>query len=149
MIFRTEEQKHDLVRSWHRPDRPFFAASACHVLAAAFLEVYPNAGFHSLLILPGPGLRGSHVVVSDGQTVFDYHGFSEHHRFLSHYSARIWRFFPRWHGKLIRLEGSPIGVPFCRRYNHRLPSQYPHDPLPRAFSYLARFSSIKFPQKSC
>src|SRR5471032_3305755 len=83
MIFRTEEQKHDLTRSWHRSDRPFFAAGACHVLAAAFLEVYPNAGFHPFLILPGPGLRGSHVFVSDGETVFDYHGFSGHDRFLS------------------------------------------------------------------
>jgi hypothetical protein len=149
MIFRTEEQKHDLIRSWHRPDRPFFATGACHVLAAAFLEVYPNTGFHPFLILPGSGLRGSHVFVSDGKTVFDYHGFSGHDRFLSHYFVKVRRFFPRWFGEVIRLEESPIGVAFCGRYSHRLPSQYPYDPLPRAFSYLVRFSSIKIPQKSC
>lgn len=149
MIFRTEEQKRDLTRSWHRPDRPFFAAGACHVLAAAFLEANPNDGFHPFLILPNPGLRGSHVFVSDGRTVFDYHGFSRHDHYLSHYFTKIYRFFPRWHGEVIRLTESPIDVSFCEKYNHRLPSQYPHDPLPRAFSYLARFPFALIFSKEC
>jgi hypothetical protein len=139
MIFRTEEQKHDLIRSWYRPDRPFFSSGACHILAAAFLELHPNAGFHPFLILPSPGLRGSHVFVSNGKTVFDYHGFSRQDYYLSHYFTKICRFFPLWRGEVIRLTETPIAVSFCERYNHRLPSQYPRDPLPRAFSYLTRF----------
>jgi hypothetical protein len=149
MIFRTAEQKHDLIRSWHRPDRPFFAAGACHILAAAFLEAYPHASFHPFLILPNPGLRGSHVFVSNGKTAFDYHGFSRHDQYLSHYFTKICRFFPLWNGEVIRLKESPVGASFCRAYNCRLPSQYLHDPLPRAFSYLARFSFAQILSKEC
>jgi len=153
MIFRTEEQKHDLIRSWHRPDRPFFAAGACHVLAAAFLEAYPHAGFQPFLILPNPGLRGSHVFVSDGKTAFDYHGFSELDYFLDHFFTKIRRFFPHWCGEVIQLKESPISTSFCEKHNSRLPSQYLHDPLPRAFSYLARFpfprSQVSLGNVSC
>jgi hypothetical protein len=139
MIFRTEEQKHDQMRLWNRPDRPFFAAGACHVLAAAFLEAYPNAGYRPVLILPKPGLRGSHVFVSNGNTAFDYHGFSKHEHFVFHYFDKISRLFPQWRGDVIDLKESPTSVSFCGKYNHRLPNQYLHDPMPRAFSYLARF----------
>jgi len=142
MIFRTEEQKSDLIRSWNRPDRPFFASGACHVLASAFLETRPNAGFRPFLILPEPGLRGSHVFVSDGKIAFDYHGFSKHEHFLSHYFAKISRFFPLWNCDVIDLKESPTSVSFCETYNHRLPSQYLHDPMPRAFAYLARFPLV-------
>ena len=134
MIFRTQKQKHDLAGSWSRPDRPFFASGACHVLAAAFLEAYPNADYHPFLILPNPGLRGSHVFVSDGKIAFDYHGFSKYDHYLSHFFTKIRRFFPRWHGQVIRLTESPIGVSFCEAHHCRLPSQYLHNPLPRAFS---------------
>ena len=148
MIFRTEEQKRDLIRSWRRPDRPFFAAGACHVLAAAFLETYPSAGFRPFLILPARGLRGSHVFVSNSNIVFDYHGFSKHDYYLSHYFSKIRRFFPQWHGEVIGLNESPISVSFCGAHNCRLPSQYLHDPLPRAFAYLSRFySALTFCQE--
>jgi hypothetical protein len=148
MIFRTEEQKRDPVRSWYRSDRSFFAAGACHILAGAFLETYPNTGFNPQLISPHPGLPGSHVFVSNGEIVFDYHGISKHHDFLSHYFTKIRRFFPRWQGEIIRLKESPISESFCRTYNHRLPSQYLHNPLPRAFSFLAHFpSALIFPKE--
>ena len=146
MIFRTEEQKRDPVRTWFRSDRSFFAAGACHILAGAFLKTYPNAGFEPYLISPHPGLRGSHVFVSDGKTGFDYHGFTKHDRLLSHYFIKIRRFFPQWQGEIVRLNESPIGATFCVEQNHRMPSQFLHDPLPRALSYLSRFSSaLTFP----
>jgi len=139
VIFRTESQKADLQRSWHRPDRPFFAAGACHILAAAFLEAHPGQGFATTLILPDDGHRGSHVFVSDGTSAFDYHGYSRCETFLSHYLRKIRRFFPSWQGRIITLADSPISTSFCRTYGCRLPSQFLHDPRPRAHAYLSRF----------
>lgn len=141
MIFRSEEQKRDQIQSWNRPDRSFFAAGACHILAAAFLEAYSHSGFQAFQIVPKPGFRGTHVFVSNGNRIFDYHGFSEHDRYIIHYFAKIRRFFPPWDGDVIRLDCSPTDFFFCQKYNHRLPEQYLHDPRPRAQAYLTRFSS--------
>jgi hypothetical protein len=141
VIFRTPKQKADLLRSWHRPDRPFFATGACHILAAAFLKAYPDAGFCSYLVIPEVGMRGNHVFVANRKMVFDYHGFCDHDEFIAHYFRKIRRFLPDWEGKIIRLEMSPTSEAFCDQHGHRLPSQYPHDPFPRASAYLKRFST--------
>lgn len=41
----TPAERADQMLSWNRDDVRFFAAGACHILAFAFLEVYPKAGF--------------------------------------------------------------------------------------------------------
>jgi hypothetical protein len=38
---RTPGAKRDPAKRWAFPDRVFFAAGACHMLAYAFLERYP------------------------------------------------------------------------------------------------------------
>jgi hypothetical protein len=144
MIFRTPDEKRDLVRSWKRPDRPFFAAGACHVLAAVFLETYPKAGYQPLFIRPSAGQRGGHVLVSNGRTVFDYHGYAEEAVYLAHYYCRIRRFFPSWQGTLVRLKGSPLEAGFCQENQLRQPDQFPQDPRPRALRYLQRFPEPSF-----
>jgi len=139
VIFRSAEQKQDVAGSWHRPDRPFFAAGACHILATAFLDSYPNSGYRPFLLLPDPGFRGTHVFVSNGKLIFDYHGYTDYDRYFRHHQKKIHRFFPSWRGQVLALKVSPIDESFCREYSHRLPSQYLHDPLPRALAYLKRF----------
>ena len=44
MFFPKTNVKNDPLR---RPDRHFFANGACQVLAFAFLERYPDMGFHA------------------------------------------------------------------------------------------------------
>jgi hypothetical protein len=144
MVFRTPEAKRDLVRSWNRPDRPFFAAGACHILAAAFLEIYPDAGYRAICIQPEAGQRGGHLLVSNGRTVFDYHGYADESAYLAHYFAKIRRFFPAWQGSLIRLKESPLEGDFCQTHQLRRPEQYLHDPRPRALRYLKRFPDPSF-----
>jgi len=139
MIFLSDKAKKDLVKSWNRPERPFFAAGACHILAAVFLETFSNRGYHTLFIEPEAGYRGGHVVVSNGKTVFDYHGYTDQDVYLAHYFSKIRRFFPHWQGVVRRLEESPMEKPFCQKYQYRMPDQYWRDPRPRAFSYLQRF----------
>jgi len=139
MIFRSDEAKRDLVKSWNRPDRPFFAAGACHILAGVFLRSSLKSGFQALFIEPETGFRGGHVLVSNGETVFDYQGYSKQEDFLAHFFLKIRRHFPRWQGVVHRLEDSPMEEPFCREYQYRRPDQYLHDPIPRALAYLQRF----------
>jgi hypothetical protein len=94
MIFRSAEDRFDLQRSWARPDRPFFAAGACHILAGVFLETFPRSGFHALMIQPKPGFRGSHVLVSNGRQVFDYHGYGDARPYFLHYFSKAARLLP-------------------------------------------------------
>jgi hypothetical protein len=64
-------------KRWALPDRVFFACGACHILAYAFLQHFPDRGFRALWIKPAPGFTGNHIVVtSDDGAAFDYHGFS-------------------------------------------------------------------------
>jgi len=139
MIFRTPEEKKDLIRSWNLPDRPFFAAGACHILAAAFLQTYRDAGYYALHIKPDAGFRGQHVLVSNGSVTFDYHGYAREEAYLSHYFSKIHRFIPHWRGVVKTLSINPTEKAFCQEHRHRMPDQYLHDPRPRAISYLRRF----------
>jgi hypothetical protein len=66
MFFPKVDVKNDPVRRWHRPDRHFFANGACQVLAFAFLERYPDLGFHARWIKPAAGFTGNHTYVTDG-----------------------------------------------------------------------------------
>ncbi len=59
MFFPKINVKHDPFRRWHRPDRHFFANGACQVLAFAFLERYPDLGFHARWIKPTAGFTGN------------------------------------------------------------------------------------------
>jgi len=141
MIFRSDTDKADLSASWHRPDRAFFASGACHILAHAFLQRCSETKYHALYILPQPGFRGSHVIVSNGKSIFDYHGRTNRDFFLNHYFAKMRRFFPGWQAELLPIESSLVEEKFCRRFNHRMPHQFFKDPLPRAYSFLNRLQS--------
>jgi hypothetical protein len=139
MIFRSEQQKRDLESAWLRPDRPFFASGACHILASSFLDTYPESGFAAFHVCPREGFRGGHMFVSNGRRVFDYHGYSDQSPFIAHFISKMQRFFPGWTGDIIRIDGPITDPGFCRRFTLRLPSQFPHDPLPRAVRFIRRF----------
>ena len=50
--------KGNAVRQWSLPDRVFFASGACHILAYAFLNAYPNCSFAPIWIKPARGFTG-------------------------------------------------------------------------------------------
>ena len=139
IVLRTPEQKADLEASWARPDEEFFASGTCHVLAAAFLESRSQLGFHALMLQPGPGFRGSHLVVANDHAIFDARGFSSRDEFLHSYSEAMRRLLPGWSYTLTRVD-DPIGWEFCNAHAHRHPSQFLQDPLPRARAFLSHFS---------
>jgi hypothetical protein len=90
--------------------------------------------------LPAEGFRGTHVFVSNGETTFDYHGYHPEKRYLAHYRQKMMRRFPGWLAEFVPLDVSPASEAFCEKYRHRLGSQFPHDPFPRARAYLQRFT---------
>jgi len=140
--------KEDPVRRWKLPDRVFFAAGACHILAHAFLERFPSPGFAPVWVRPREGFTGNHVFVTNGDLAFDYHGYVTHDRLVAHFHKRARRLFPGWVADLIpvtvslvnREEAKTIGMDI------REPAQFFHDALPRARRYLERFDHRAFDQ---
>ena len=146
MFFPKISVKNDPVRRWHRPDRHFFANGACQVLAFAFLERYPDMGFHARWIKPAAGFTGNHIYVTDGINAFDYHGHTSEQRLLAFGFKRGRRFFPGWDATLVDLPTAAlISEQRSRQIEGlwlRQPDQFLHDALPRARSFLDGFGDI-------
>jgi hypothetical protein len=139
--------KNDPIRRWHRPDRHFFANGACQVLAFAFLEQYPDSGFHARWIKPADGFTGNHIYVTDGINAFDYHGLTTEQRLLSLAFRRCRRFFPGWDATVVDL---PTEVLISEHRSKQInglwlrePKQFLHDALPRARAFLAKYGNLR------
>lgn len=133
--------KEDPVRRWNLPDRVFFAAGAGHILAHAFLERFPSAGFNPIWVRPRGQFIGNHVFVANDDLAFDYHGYVSRSHLVAHFTKRARRLFPGWEADLLpvtvslvsRAEAKAIGMDI------REPAQFLHDALARARQYLERF----------
>jgi hypothetical protein len=138
IVLRSPEEKADLEASWARPDEEFFGSGACHVLAGAFLEAHHLGDFRALLIQPGAGFRGAHVVVANDRLIFDVRGWNPRGSFLEQYQSAMDSVSPGWSYSLTAVS-DPIGWDFCEAHAHRHPSQYKQNPMPRARAFIARF----------
>jgi hypothetical protein len=136
---RTPEEKADLERSWRRPDEEFFASGACHVLAGVFLRGPLADGFGALLIEPRDGARGGHVIAASAQWVFDCRGWQRREPYLAEYAAALRAVIPGWSCVLTAID-DPCAWAFCRKYQHRHPTQFFGEPIPRAEAFLRRFA---------
>jgi hypothetical protein len=147
MFFPKINVKNDPVRRWHRPDRHFFANGACQVLAFAFLERYPDMGFHARWIKPAAGFTGNHIYVTDGTNAFDYHGLTTEQRLLAFGFKRGRRFFPGWTATLVDLPADVLVSEQASRQIEGLwlrePKQFLHDALPHARNFLESFGDIR------
>jgi hypothetical protein len=147
MFFPKINVKDDPFRRWHRPDRHFFANGACQVLAFAFLERYPDLGFHARWIKPPGSFMGNHIYATDGINAFDYHGLTTEQRLLAFGFARARRFFPGWDATLVDLPTDVLISELRSRQIEGLwlrePKQFLHDALPRARAFLDRFGDIR------
>ena len=139
--------KNDPIRRWHRPDRHFFANGACQVLAFAFLERYPDLGFHARWIKPATGYTANHIYVTDGINAFDYHGLTTEQRLLAFGFKRGQRFFPGWDATLMDLSANVLVSEQRSReiegLRLREPTQFLYEALPRARALLDRFGDLR------
>jgi hypothetical protein len=142
MFFPKINVKNDPIRRWHRPDRHFFANGACQVLAFAFLERYPDLGFHARWIKPATGYTANHIYVTDGINAFDYHGLTTEQRLLAFGFKRGQRFFPGWDATLMDLSADVLVSEQRSREIEGLwlrePTQFLYEALPRARAFLDR-----------
>ena len=94
-------------------------------------------------IRPNAGFLGNHVFVDGGDWVFDFHGYSARHRFLAHVWRGSRRRWPGWDGTLVPLPPDVlVSERKSRTYDGlwlREPTQFLHDAMPRARSFLHRF----------
>lgn len=130
---RTPAERADQMLSWNRGDVRFFAAGACHILAFAFLEVYPKAGFRTVGVWARGEAHPMHVYDTDGECAFDFNGWTPVDELLA---------VTRAAEPDAGYEQRPIeaGLPaFCRVHNHRDRPYYAFDPWERALRYIAQF----------
>lgn len=142
---RTPGSKRDPVKQWGSPDRVFFAAGACHILAYAFLEGYPDSGFQPAWIRPRAGHTGNHIVVVRGELVFDYHGYSRWPLYWAHTKRRANQWWAGWDADIVAIHKEALvsnveGRAYAGLWMKE-PTQYLLDPLPRAQEYLRKFSA--------
>jgi hypothetical protein len=136
---RSDEEKSDLVASWSRGDYEFFSSGACHILAHVFLREYPGLGYRAVLIRPIAPKRGTHVVAASAKWVFDANGLTEREAYLQDYFAQQRARDASWSADIVELVHDPASWEFCREHRHRHPSQFLHDPIPRAVAFLKTF----------
>jgi hypothetical protein len=141
---RTQGAKRDPVKQWALPDRVFFACGACHILAYAFLETYPDRGFKPVWIRPAEGHTGNHIVVLRNDVVFDYHGYSNWPDYWTHTKRRANQWWADWDADAVDLHQEALVSNAKAREYARLcmkePADFLFDPLPRARQYLRKFS---------
>lgn len=135
--------KKDLKKRWALPDRVFFACGACHVLAYVFMEKFASVDPQAVWVKPAKGHTGNHVIVSFGDTIFDYHGYTEKERYLAHYWKRARHMYPTWDAELVEITPDALTTEGPSKVYDglwlRAPHQFFENPIPRAEAYLARF----------
>ena len=136
---RTPAECADVRLSWERPDIPFFAAGACHILAFAFLERWPRSGFSPRFIRPAPGQSGSHVYVSDGHMAFDAQGYVPESELLDAHRAAFLALSPDWSADVLDVD-VPLAE-FCAVNQHRAPWDFPPGVWARAHTFLSQGSA--------
>ncbi|MDQ2810480.1 MAG: hypothetical protein M3Z75_01005 [Actinomycetota bacterium] len=132
---RTPEERADQILSWNRDDVRFFAAGACHILAFAFLEAYPEAGFRTVGLWAREQVHPMHAYLTDAEWAFDFHGWTPAAELLA--VTRAVEPDADYEQRAI-VTDLPT---FCREYNHRDRSCYAFDPWERALRYIAQFPS--------
>lgn len=130
--------KKDPQRRWNLPDRIFFGYGACHILAGAFLDHPPLAGFHAERIVPDEGFSGNHIYVTDGVVAFDYHGYSSRERLLKHHRKGWSGLHEGWNCTIERVDFHLLDTIELNQRKMLGPDQYLHDPVARARRFIGR-----------
>ena len=145
-LLRTPDcPKKNLKKRWALPDRVFFACGACQVLAHVFMEKFASVDPQAVWIKPDEGHTGNHIIVTFGNTVFDYHGYTAKDRYLAHYWKRARHYDPTWDAELIEIAPGALTTEGPSEIYDglwlRAPHQFFRNPIPRAQAYLDRFPS--------
>jgi hypothetical protein len=133
---RTPAEMADQALSWARPDRDFFAAGACHILAWTILDARPGSGLRPVGLRRAGEPHPFHVIAEDGAMAFDYAGWTARAELMAVIGEAVAAERP---GTAVEELVLPRELEaFCARHRHRLPDQFAGDVWARARSYLRR-----------
>lgn len=135
--------KQDPVKHWNLPDRIFFGHGACHILAGVYLQhiatASDSADIHARWIKPADGFSGNHVVVTDGDFAFDFHGYSQWSHLLAHHNDAYMTEYPGWSAEIQRVDFDLLHTENLNARNMRGPDQYLFCPIYRSRQFLRKF----------
>lgn len=136
--------KQDAVRRWRLSERAFFAHGACHILAQAFLDRFPDSHFYAVWIKPNEGYRGNHVFVTNGVLAFDYRGYLAELRLTSYYWKQYKQAYSGWDAELIRVIGNVSDPAQVKKIGMQIrgPDEFLHNATPRAQAYLKKYDEL-------
>lgn len=134
---RTKEEKSDIFKAWDRPDKAFFAAGACHILAHLFYWMHREEGFKVILIKPSEGFPGTHMFATNGTWAFDFNGWTLEKELLDTYVKAYSDYHKGWDYTKVVLEK---GL-FTDMEGHLPPQFFPYSPWERAYKYIQQFPS--------
>lgn len=130
---RTQAERDDQLLSWRRPDRAFFAAGACHILAWTCRELFPDQPIGVASLRATGGGRIFHTFAVWNAWAFDHCGWQSLEALVE-----VNEVFDRVPLEPVEIGPDPAG--FCREHHHRMPQQYYADPRPRARAYVRLFA---------
>ncbi|MGV9214261.1 hypothetical protein ACTFTM_20580 [Micromonospora sp. RB23] len=133
MFRRTPIERADQRVAWDRADQAFFAAGACHILAWACRDVYPDKSIDVIAVRHAGEPQVFHVYAAWNGWAFDH---------------SAWNFESQLLAVNTHFEGQPLQrltitedlAEFCDKHRHRLPDEYWQDPFPRARRYVGRYT---------
>ena len=132
---RTQAERDDQHLSWVRPDRNFFAAGACHILAHVADSLDAHAG-ELVVIAPRDGSTGLHVYYRHGGWSFDFNGWAREEDLLAVTWCDYRAVNSHWDADVVSVDEPLRGL--CRNYRMRPPAQYFAPPIDRARAYAGR-----------
>lgn len=131
MFRRKEIERSDQRVAWERADQAFFAAGACHLLAWACRDTYPDRPID----IEALRFEGEHQVFHTYATwndwTFDHSGWNPEPQLVA----------VNTDFEDHRLERVAITIDlaaFCEQHHHRMPHHYWRDPMQRARDYVGR-----------
>jgi hypothetical protein len=133
---RADAERRDQRLSWARSDRAFFASGACHVLAFRLVHRHPGGRYRVVLIRPHEGLPGSHAYATDGVWALDFNGWTLESILLCESADECRQRWPSWDFDRIEVDVDVDLDQFCRRWGHRLPSDFAFDVVKRADRFI-------------
>ncbi|WP_127504406.1 hypothetical protein [Actinoplanes solisilvae] len=129
---RTPIERADQRVSWERSDQAFFSAGACHILAWACRDAYPNRSIILAAMVKPDEQHPLHVYATWGRWAFDASGWNSEEDLLAVNAE--------FEGGAIGRRTVTVGLEeFCTAHIHRRPEQFWRDPIPRARDYVRRF----------
>src|SRR5688500_1064683 len=130
---RTAEERHDMFLDWRRPDKAFFAAGACHILAYLFASLHRHEGFE-LVHLHSWDKNGSgdNMYATNGTWAFDFNGWTREEELLEEYIKAYKAKYPGWTYERHTYDWKGFGE-YLLKTGHRPPEYFPYLPWERAY----------------